>query len=171
MVYPSWQVPFFAADTGCVCQSSLCICIFLPTLEVSIVSTSLVTLGNELHRFDQTPWVPNAYILTYSGMRPSSSSLHLNKAQIPPGFLMIWSRCGDTFGFKVALLSSLAVFVAFSGGCGAAQTLNQLFVPHRQLWYLANIERQNNMSCLPGDRCSGALCIKHVWLLAIDAPF
>lgn len=40
-------------------------------LEISIVSTSLITLGNELHGFDQTAWIPNAYILTYSGNFPT----------------------------------------------------------------------------------------------------
>ncbi|PLB51489.1 MFS general substrate transporter [Aspergillus steynii IBT 23096] len=93
-----------------VAGAGLAICIFLPTLEISIVSTSLITLGNELHGFDQTPWIPNAYILTYSG------------------FLMIWSRCGDIFGVRASLLTSLAFFVAFSGGCGAVQNLNELII-------------------------------------------
>ncbi|KAK1142913.1 hypothetical protein N8T08_007154 [Aspergillus melleus] len=93
-----------------VAGAGLCICLFLPTLEISIVSTSLITLGNELHGFDQTAWIPNAYILTYSG------------------FLMIWSRCGDIFGVKASLLSSLALFIAFSGGCGAAKTLDDLII-------------------------------------------
>lgn len=42
---------------------------------------------------------------------------------------MIWSKCGDIFGVKHSLLCSLTFFIAFSGGCGAAQSLNQLLVP------------------------------------------
>lgn len=41
---------------------------------------------------------------------------------------MIWSKCGDIFGVKHSLLCSLVVFIVFSGACGAAQGLNQLFV-------------------------------------------
>ncbi|KAL4778560.1 major facilitator superfamily domain-containing protein, partial [Aspergillus varians] len=88
----------------------LLLSLFLPSLEVSIVSTSLVSVTDDLHGFDQSTWVITAYLLTYTG------------------FLMIWSKCGDIFGVKPSLLCSLAFFIAFSGGCGGAQSLNQLIV-------------------------------------------
>ncbi|BCS18428.1 uncharacterized protein APUU_11256S [Aspergillus puulaauensis] len=88
----------------------LLLALFLPSLEVSIVSTSLVTISDDLHGFDQSSWVITSYLLTYCG------------------FLMIWSKCGDIFGVKPSLLCSLVFFIAFSGGCGGAQTLNQLIV-------------------------------------------
>ncbi|KAL4937317.1 hypothetical protein BDV06DRAFT_232667 [Aspergillus oleicola] len=88
----------------------LCLSLFLPSLEVSIVSTSLVSITNDLHGFDQSTWVITSYLLTYTG------------------FLMIWSKCGDIFGVKPSLLCSLAFFIAFSGGCGGAQSLNQLII-------------------------------------------
>ncbi|OJJ38042.1 hypothetical protein ASPWEDRAFT_734149 [Aspergillus wentii DTO 134E9] len=84
--------------------------LFLTALEVSIVSTSLVTITNDLQGFDHSSWVITSYLLTYTG------------------FLMIWSKCGDIFGVKPSLLASLFVFIAFSGGCGGAQTLNQLII-------------------------------------------
>ncbi|KAL4798965.1 major facilitator superfamily domain-containing protein [Aspergillus venezuelensis] len=88
----------------------LCLSLFLPSVEVSIVSTSLVSITDELHGFDQSTWVITSYLLTYTG------------------FLMIWSKCGDIFGVKPSLLCSLAFFIAFSGGCGGAQSLNQLII-------------------------------------------
>ncbi|RDW89982.1 uncharacterized protein DSM5745_01757 [Aspergillus mulundensis] len=88
----------------------LCLGLFLPSLEVSIVSTSLVTITNDFRGFDQSTWVITSYLLTYTG------------------FLMIWSKCGDIFGVKASLLCSLVFFVAFSGGCGAAQSMNQLII-------------------------------------------
>lgn len=41
---------------------------------------------------------------------------------------MIWNNSGDIYGVKPALLASLLIFMAFSGGCAAAQSLNQLCV-------------------------------------------
>ncbi|KAL4909665.1 hypothetical protein BDW74DRAFT_173160 [Aspergillus multicolor] len=88
----------------------LCLGLFLPSLEVSIVSTSLITITDDFRGFDQSTWVITSYLLTYTG------------------FLMIWSKCGDIFGVKPSLLCSLIVFVAFSGGCGGAQSMNQLII-------------------------------------------
>lgn len=42
----------------------------------------------------------------------------------------MWGKCNYIFGYKLALLSSLLLFVAFSGGCGAAQSMDQLSVHH-----------------------------------------
>ncbi|MCJ1385972.1 hypothetical protein MMC17_009097 [Xylographa soralifera] len=38
------------------------------TLELSIVSTSLVAITDSLQGFDRVSWVVTAYFLTYSGM-------------------------------------------------------------------------------------------------------
>ncbi|KAL2810109.1 major facilitator superfamily domain-containing protein [Aspergillus granulosus] len=88
----------------------LCLGLFLPSLEISIVSTSLVSITDDFHGFNRSTWVITSYLLTYTG------------------FLMIWSKCGDIFGIKPSLLCSLIFFTGFSGGCGGAQSMNQLII-------------------------------------------
>ena len=46
---------------------SLCLSLLLSTLETTIVSTSLVSIADALHRFDQSGWVVTSYLLTYTG--------------------------------------------------------------------------------------------------------
>lgn len=41
----------------------------LSTLETTIVSTSLVSMANDLQGFGQAGWVVTAYFLTYTGQR------------------------------------------------------------------------------------------------------
>ena len=82
--------------------------LFLATAEVTVISTSLVTINEHLQGGDQSTWVITSYLLTYTG------------------FLAPWSKCAIAFGFKPTLLSSLLLFIAFSGGCGAAQSIDQL---------------------------------------------
>ncbi|KAI0889177.1 major facilitator superfamily domain-containing protein [Annulohypoxylon maeteangense] len=84
--------------------------LFLINFEVTIVSTALVPITNELHDFQQASWVITAYLLTYTGG------------------LVIWAKLSDIIGRKLACLSSMIIFTAFSAGCGAAQTLLQLIV-------------------------------------------
>ena len=47
--------------------------LFIATLEVSIVSTSLVTITNEFHAFGSSTWIVIAYLLTYTGSYLSNS--------------------------------------------------------------------------------------------------
>ncbi|RAK87227.1 major facilitator superfamily transporter, partial [Aspergillus costaricaensis CBS 115574] len=84
--------------------------LFLATAEITVISTSLVTISEHLEGGDQSSWVITSYLLTYTG------------------FLAPWSKCALAFGLKPTLLSSLLLFIAFSGGCGAAQTIDQLII-------------------------------------------
>ncbi|KAI1491646.1 major facilitator superfamily domain-containing protein [Biscogniauxia mediterranea] len=83
---------------------------FLVNLEITIVSTSLVSITNELHDFGGSSWIVTAYLITYTGG------------------LVIWAKLSDLLGRKPIFVASLTIFCAFSGGCGAAQTMNQLIV-------------------------------------------
>ncbi|GAQ35253.1 major facilitator superfamily transporter [Aspergillus niger] len=78
---------------------------FLTGLESTIVSTSLVAITDDLRGFGRSSWIITSYLLTYAG------------------FLMIWSRAGEIWGVKPMLLASLAIFTAFSGGCGGSRNL------------------------------------------------
>ena len=46
----------------------------LSTLETTIVSTSLVSMANDLQGFGQAGWVVTAYFLTYTGQSHHTSS-------------------------------------------------------------------------------------------------
>ncbi|KAI0883457.1 putative multidrug resistance protein fnx1 [Annulohypoxylon maeteangense] len=83
---------------------------FLVNLEISIVSTSLVSITDDLKGFSQSSWVVTAYLLTYTS------------------FMIIVAKLSDLFGRKTMLLLSMFVFTAFSGGCVAAQTMVQLII-------------------------------------------
>ena len=39
-------------------------------MEISIVSTSLVAITDDLHGFSQTGWIVVAYLITYTGIFP-----------------------------------------------------------------------------------------------------
>ncbi|OJJ44002.1 hypothetical protein ASPZODRAFT_101838 [Penicilliopsis zonata CBS 506.65] len=75
-----------------------------------MVSTSLISITDDLDQFWQSSWVITAYLLTYTG------------------FLKVWTKLNDAFGTKPALLAALTIFIAFSGGCGASQTMSQLII-------------------------------------------
>ncbi|GLB04249.1 hypothetical protein AtubIFM57258_009965 [Aspergillus tubingensis] len=90
--------------------TGLYVSFFLTGLESTIVSTSLVAITDDLQGFGRSSWIITSYLLTYAG------------------FLMIWSKAGDTWGVKPMLLTSLAIFTAFSGGCSGARTLSDLII-------------------------------------------
>ncbi|KAF2180760.1 putative efflux pump antibiotic resistance protein [Zopfia rhizophila CBS 207.26] len=79
-------------------------------LEVSIVSTSLVSITDDLKGFKQTSWVVSGYLITYTG------------------FMILATKLSDVFGRKHCMVTGLALFTAFSGGCGGARTMTQLIV-------------------------------------------
>jgi MFS family permease len=42
--------------------------LLLSTLETTIVSTSLVSIVDDLHGFDRSGWLVTSYLLTYTGI-------------------------------------------------------------------------------------------------------
>ncbi|TVY46233.1 Efflux pump FUS6 [Lachnellula cervina] len=86
------------------------LCVFLANLEVSIVSTSLVPITDDLKSFGRSSWIITSYLLTYTG------------------FLIIWAKFSDTLGRRQCLCAALVIFTVASGACGGAQTTNQLIV-------------------------------------------
>ncbi|KAF2800543.1 MFS multidrug transporter-like protein [Melanomma pulvis-pyrius CBS 109.77] len=90
--------------------TSICCSIFLPNFEVTIVSTALVDISNDMRAFNQTGWVMVGYLTTYTGL------------------IIIWAKLSDIVGRKAVLTASLVAFTVFSGGCGASQTITQLVI-------------------------------------------
>ena len=48
---------------------SMCLSVFLSSLETTIISTSLVTIVNDLKGYSQGSWIITSYLLTYTGGR------------------------------------------------------------------------------------------------------
>ncbi|KAF2174701.1 MFS general substrate transporter [Zopfia rhizophila CBS 207.26] len=88
----------------------LCLGLFLVNLEVTIVSTSSLAIANDLKSFNKLGWILTGYLITYTG------------------FIIPWAKSSDIFGRKTCIISSLILFIIFSGGCGAVQTIDQLII-------------------------------------------
>jgi EmrB/QacA subfamily drug resistance transporter len=81
----------------------LAVAFFMTVVDLTIVNTSLPTVGRDLH-FSQTSlqWVVTAYSLTFGG------------------FLLLGGRAADLLGRRRILMLGLAVFTAASLACGLA---------------------------------------------------
>ncbi|OQE28648.1 hypothetical protein PENSTE_c003G06388 [Penicillium steckii] len=90
--------------------TGLGLALFLTCLEATIVSTSLVTITDDLKGSNNSSWIITSYLLTYTG------------------FLIVWSNCSTIIGVKAAVLASLFLFIVFSAACAGSQTLNQLII-------------------------------------------
>ncbi|KAK4032521.1 major facilitator superfamily transporter [Parachaetomium inaequale] len=90
--------------------AGLCLSMLLSTLETTIVSTSLVSIVNDLQGFSQAGWVVTAYFLTYTG------------------FLVIYAKLSDIFGTKLLILCAVTLFAVFSIACGVCNTMLQLII-------------------------------------------
>ncbi|KAI0101375.1 drug resistance transporter [Nemania sp. FL0031] len=93
-----------------VVAAVLQLALFLVNFEITIVSTALVSISDDLHDFSKTSWVVTAYLITYTAG------------------LVIVAKLSDIFGRKRTYILALLIFTAFSGGCGGAQTIVQLIV-------------------------------------------
>ncbi|KAI5242309.1 hypothetical protein E4T42_07733 [Aureobasidium subglaciale] len=105
-----------------VCQQRvnkvLCLALLMSALEQLIIGPALITISEDLGRYDLSSWVVNAYLLSYNEI------LLLTLL----GFLVVFARCSDIFGRRSSFMTALIVFLVSSTACGAAQTMLQLIV-------------------------------------------
>lgn len=100
---------------------------FITNMEIPVLITALVAITEDLGGFGDVSWVLSSYLLGYVGMseacpiRKSNSYSHAMVA-----VLIIFAKFSDIFGRKPIFLLSTAIFIIFSAGCAAAQTLTQL---------------------------------------------
>ncbi|HEY2161619.1 MAG TPA: MFS transporter [Solirubrobacteraceae bacterium] len=89
----------------------LCAGALMIILDMTIVNVALPSIQRDLH-FTQSnlAWVVNAYLITFGGL------------------LLLAGRIGDLVGRRKLFLAGLAVFVAASALCGAAQSETVLIV-------------------------------------------
>ena len=109
--------------------------IFLPNLEVSIVSTSLIAIANDLQGFSHTAWIVVAYLITYTGGFVITTCFGKgcvtnfgHDLTYDSGFIIIWAKLSDILMRKWSLIASLAIFIGASAVCGGAQTMTMLSV-------------------------------------------
>ncbi|MGX9889283.1 MDR family MFS transporter [Streptomyces sp. NPDC002276] len=80
----------------------------LSMLDNMVVSTAMPTIVSDLGGLEHISWVVTAYTLVTAVTTP------------------IWGKSGDLFGRKPMYLASIAVFIAGSALCGAAQSMGEL---------------------------------------------
>jgi len=87
----------------------LCVGALMIILDMTIVNVALPSIQRDLH-FSQSnlAWVVNAYLITFGGL------------------LLLAGRFGDLVGRRNLFLSGLALFVAASALCGAADSQGML---------------------------------------------
>ncbi|OJJ46498.1 hypothetical protein ASPZODRAFT_166742 [Penicilliopsis zonata CBS 506.65] len=90
--------------------AGLCLCVFLSALDITIVSTSLTSISNDLDAFEESSWIVSSYLATYFS------------------FLIIWAKLSDFFGRKRMLIGAVVLFLAFSGACGGTKAPMALIV-------------------------------------------
>ncbi|KAF2251689.1 putative multidrug resistance protein fnx1 [Trematosphaeria pertusa] len=150
--------------------ASLAMSLFLTNLEIPIVTTSLVAITNDFGRFDNVGWIISSYLLGYVGV------------------LVIFAKLSDIFGRKLMLSLSISIFILFSAGCGASQSLTQLIIlrafqgvggagcfalasvmltelvpPEKLAQYVANLSTVYAISLLCGPIIGGAISSRSTW--------
>ena len=86
-------------------MTSLCACVFVAALEVTIVATALPAIAAHFASPSGYTWVGTAYILAHTASTPS------------------WGKISDIWGRKPILLSSAAVFFLGSLLCAIVDDL------------------------------------------------
>ncbi|RYO83337.1 hypothetical protein DL766_002689 [Monosporascus sp. MC13-8B] len=86
----------------------LAILFFLVSMEISVVTTALVAITDDLGGFQSVSWVLSSYLLGYVSV------------------VILVAKFSDIFGRKQLLVSCIFIFTALSGGCAAAQSMTQL---------------------------------------------
>ncbi|KAJ5936323.1 major facilitator superfamily domain-containing protein [Penicillium verhagenii] len=84
--------------------------LYLVNLEVTIVSTALISITNDLNGFEQTSWIVTAFLTTYTA------------------FMSQWTKLSNIAGRKKTLVAANIIFLAFSLGCGLARNMDQLII-------------------------------------------
>ncbi|KAJ5773265.1 hypothetical protein N7457_008161 [Penicillium paradoxum] len=88
----------------------LLIAFFLSNLDVTIVSSALTSITDELNGFEKRSWVITGYLATYTGS------------------MAIWTKISDIIGRKQTIITALVILLGFSIGCGCSQTVDQLII-------------------------------------------
>src|SRR3954468_4113639 len=93
-----------------VAFAALVLAMLPAVLDQTILATALPTIAGDLGRLSDVSWLVTAYVVAATAATP------------------LWGKLGDRHGHKRLLQIALALFVAASALCGAAQDMTQLIV-------------------------------------------
>ncbi|KAG0329342.1 hypothetical protein BG004_002353 [Podila humilis] len=88
----------------------LALCVFLASMDISIIATALPRIASDFNAQTQMSWVATAYLLAYNSFNP------------------LYGRLSDIFGRKYILLTACTVFLVGSIGCAAASSIVMLIL-------------------------------------------
>ncbi|GKT91519.1 efflux pump antibiotic resistance [Colletotrichum tofieldiae] len=88
-----------------VLMSSLCACVFVAAIDVTIISTALPAIASNFQSASGYQWVGSAYVLGSTASTPS------------------WGKLSDIWGRKPILLLAVAIFFAGSLICALGRNL------------------------------------------------
>ncbi|KAH7131785.1 MFS multidrug transporter-like protein [Dendryphion nanum] len=97
--YRYWAINFVIASMS-----------FLTTMDMTIAATALVSITDNLGKFEDASWILTSYFLGYVAV------------------IVILAKFSDIFGRKLITIISIIAFTVFSAGCAAAQTTTQLII-------------------------------------------
>ncbi len=101
--------PARATNRG-VTVAALLLAMFLAAMEMTVVTTVMPTVVNELGGAEHYAWVFSAYMLT-------------STLSVP-----IYGKLADLYGRKPVILTAISLFLLGSIACGQARTMHQLIV-------------------------------------------
>ncbi|KAE8382490.1 major facilitator superfamily domain-containing protein [Aspergillus bertholletiae] len=123
------QIRYLHGWKLCLIILGLMISLYLVNLEVTVVSTSLISITSDLDGFNKTSWIVTGFLITYTGWMSLSLLLSLSSfTNLNPGFMSLWTKVSDIIGRKKTLLAAQATFLAFSLGCGLSPSVNTLII-------------------------------------------
>ena len=89
--------------------------LFIATLEISIVSTSLVTITDDFHAFGSSIWIVIAYLLTYTGTYMPERAVCALLTFHLQAFLLYMLRRAISSAGKLPFVRDLASLWSFLG--------------------------------------------------------
>ncbi len=108
-------VPGEAEDSGALTHkqimtilSGLILGMFLAALDQTIVSTSIRTIGDDLHGLSAQAWVTTAFLITSTIATP------------------LFGKLSDLYGRKPFFMLAITIFIVGSALCGLAQSMYEL---------------------------------------------
>ncbi|KAK2010974.1 MFS general substrate transporter, partial [Colletotrichum eremochloae] len=88
-----------------ILMSSLCACVFVAAIDVTIISTALLAIASNFQSASGYQWVRSAYVLGSTASTPS------------------WGKLSDIWGRKPILLLAVTIFFAGSLICALGRDL------------------------------------------------
>lgn len=107
LVPPDASVPFTHRQI-LVILSGLLLGMFLSALDQTIVSTSIRTIGDDLHGLSVQAWVTTAYLITSTISTP------------------LYGKLSDQYGRRPLFLTAISIFVVGSLACSFATSMYEL---------------------------------------------